>query len=160
MFLLNIGGNLHICFLLRFILLQQLALHIFQQLIDLHQVIGYIGGCDELGVIVDFHAVAELYSQEDGVLHLVPDVGSSYVVVEAFRVIFYHDFALTLALIFSLYELLLEIIISERLHEGTKLFLLVVSGRPARIHKNGGTDDCGQYLWFLKLPLVYVEHNQ
>lgn len=58
---------------------------------------------------------------------LVSDVRSSDVVVKTLGVVFDDYLALALALILSLYELLLKIIISERLHERTKLLLLVVS---------------------------------
>ena len=89
----------------------------------------------------------------------VSDVGSSDVVVKTLRIIFDNYFALALALILSFYELLLKIIVGKRLHKGTKLFLLVIAGRSTRIHENGRTNNCSQNFCFLKLPLVYVEHN-
>lgn len=61
-------------------------------------------------------------------LHLVPDIGGSDVIVEAFGVILDHDFALALALVLPLDELLLNVIVSEGLNKRTKLFLLVVPG--------------------------------
>lgn len=92
-------------------------------------------------------------------LHFVSDIGSSDIVVKTFRVVFDNYFALALALILSFYELLLKIIVGERLHKGTKLFLLIIPGRSTRIHENRRANNCSQNFWFLKLPLVYVEHN-
>lgn len=61
-------------------------------------------------------------------LDLVPDIGGSDVVVEALGVILDHDFALALALVLPLDELLLDVVVAEGLHEGAELLLLVVPG--------------------------------
>ena len=73
-------------------------------------------------------------------LDFVPDVRGCYVVVEAFWVVLYEDLVLTLAFVLSLYELLINVVVSERLDKGTEFFLLIVSGRSSRIHKDGWTD--------------------
>ena len=88
---------------------------------------GYTCIWDEFSVIVNFNTIAEFNCQEDRMFYFVSDVRSSDVVVKTLRVIFYYDFALAFALILSLYELLFQIIIGERLHKRTKLFLLIIS---------------------------------
>ena len=93
-------------------------------------------------------------------LDLMPYVWSRDVVVKALWVIFYDNLALALAFVFPLDELLLQIFVGERLDERAEFFLLVVSSRPAGVHKNGGTEHCGQDLGFLKFSLVDVEHDE
>lgn len=88
------------------------------------------------------------------------DIGSCDVVVKTLRIVFDYYFTLTLALILSFYELLLKIIISKRLHKRAKLFLMVIASRSTWIYKNGRANHCSQTFWFLKLPLIYVEHNK
>lgn len=61
-------------------------------------------------------------------LDFVPDVRGCYVVVEALWVVLYEDLVLTLAFVLSLYELLINVVVSERLDEGTEFLLLIVSG--------------------------------
>lgn len=91
---------------------------------------------------------------------LVSDVGSSDVVVKAFRIILNHNLTLALAFVLPLDKLLFQIIVGEWLYKRTELFLLVVSGRSPGVHEDGRTEDCGQYLWFLKLTLVDVENDE
>jgi hypothetical protein len=80
--------------------------------------LGYVGSVfHQFGIVVYANAVAELDGQEDGMLHLMPDVWSSDVVVETLRVILYHDLALTLAFILALYELLLDVVVTERFNK-------------------------------------------
>jgi hypothetical protein len=50
-------------------------------------------------------------------LDLVANVGSSDVVVKPLRVIPYHNLTLTLTFILPLYELLLDVVVTEWLHE-------------------------------------------
>lgn len=50
-------------------------------------------------------------------LDLMSNIGCSDVVIEAFRVVLYHNLTLTLALVLPLYELLLNVVISKGLHE-------------------------------------------
>ncbi len=89
----------------------------------------YIGGVFyKFVVVVDLDAVGELDGEEDGVFDLVADVGGRDVVVEALWVVPYDDLALTLALVLPLYELFLDVVVSERLHEGTEFLFLVVAG--------------------------------
>lgn len=91
---------------------------------------------------------------------LVADIGGSDVVVEAFWVVADDDFALTLALVLPLDELLLEGVVAEGLHEGAELLLLVVAGRTSRVDEDGGTDDGGQNLRLFELALVDVEDDE
>ena len=70
-------------------------------------------------------------------LDLMPDIGSSDIIVEPLRVILYDDFTLTLTLVLPLYELLLDVVVTERLHERTKFLLLVVTGRATGVHEDG-----------------------
>jgi hypothetical protein len=93
-------------------------------------------------------------------LHLVSDIGGSDVIVEAFGVILDHDFALALALILPLYELLLNVVVSERLHKRAELLLLVVPGGPSRVDEDGGRDDCSEYFGLLEFSLVDVEDDE
>lgn len=89
----------------------------------------YIGGVFyKFVVVVDLDAVGELDGEEDGMLDLVADIGGSDVVVEALWVVPYDDLALTLALVLPLYELFLDVVVSERLHERTEFLFLVVAG--------------------------------
>jgi hypothetical protein len=62
-------------------------------------------------------------------LNFVPNVRSSNIVVESFRIIFDNDLALTFTLIFSFDEFFLDIFIAKRFHKGAELFLLIISGR-------------------------------
>jgi hypothetical protein len=94
------------------------------------------------------------------VLDLVADIGGGYVVVEALRVIADHDFALTLALVLPLDELLLDVIVAEWLHKRTEFLLLVVTRRTARVHEDRRRDDCSQHLRLFELALVDVQHYQ
>ena len=55
------------------------------------------------------------------------DIGSSNVVVETFRIVFDDNLALTFALVFSLYELLVQTVVIERLHERTEFLLLIIT---------------------------------
>lgn len=136
MLLLQICTHLTVL-LLVLVLLQQFGLQVLQQLIDLNLMRSYIGSAfDQLGIVVYPDAVAELDGQEDGVLDLVPDIGSSDIIVEPLRVVPYHNFTLTLTLVLPLYELLLDIVVTERLHERTKFLLLVVTRRPTRVHED------------------------
>ena len=50
--------------------------------------------------------VGELNGKEDWMLDLVSNVGGSEVIVESFRVIFYHNLALSFGLVFPLDVLL------------------------------------------------------
>lgn len=91
---------------------------------------------------------------------LVPDVGRSDVVVEALRVILDDDLTLTLALVFPLDELLLDVVVAEGLDEGAELFLLVVAGGAAGVDEDGRADDCGEDLGLFELALVDVEDDE
>lgn len=71
-------------------------------------------------------------------LHLMSDIGGSDVIVEAFGVILDDDFTLALALVLPLDELLLDVIVSEGLHKGAELLLLVVPGGSSRVDEDGG----------------------
>lgn len=93
-------------------------------------------------------------------LDLVADVGSSDVVVKALGVVANHHLPLTLALVLPLYELLLNVVVTEGLHERTELLLLVVAGRTTRVHENRGTQHRRQDLGLLELPLVNVDHDE
>jgi hypothetical protein len=94
------------------------------------------------------------------VLDLVSDIGRSDVVVEAFGVVLDDDLALALALVLPLDELLLNVVVSEGLHEGAELLLLVVPGRPAGVHEDGGGYDGSEDLGLLELALVDVEDDE
>lgn len=76
-------------------------------------------------------------------LHFMPDIWRSDVVVEAFRVVLDDYLALALAFILPFDKLLLNVIVPKRLHKGTEFLLLVVSSRAARIHEDRGTDHSG-----------------
>lgn len=82
------------------------------------------------------------------------------IVVEALGIVLYHDLALTLALVFSFYELFLDVVVAEGFDEGTELFLLVIAGRAARVHEDGRADDGSQDLGFFELSLVDVEDDE
>ena len=89
----------------------------------------YIGGVFyKFVVVVDLDAVGELDGKEDGVLDLVTYIGSSDVIVEALGIVLYDYLTLTLALVLPLYELFLDVIVSEGLDKGTEFLLLVVTG--------------------------------
>jgi len=136
MLLLQISTHFTVL-LLVLVLLQQFRLQVLQQLIDLNLLRSYIGSAfDQFGIVVYLDAVAKLDGQEDGMLDLVPDIGSSDIIVEPLRVVPYHNFTLTLTLVLPLYELLLDIVVTERLHERTKFLLLVVTRRPTRVHED------------------------
>jgi hypothetical protein len=78
----------------------------------------YIGSVFyKFGVVVDLDAIGELDGKEDGMLNLVPNIGSSDVIVESLRVILDDDLTLALAFVLPLYEFLLNVIISKRLHK-------------------------------------------
>ena len=100
MFLFKIDRHIDICFLFVLVFLQKFGLKDLKQLFGL--AVGY-----QFRVEVDRYAVAELDSQKDRVLHLVPYVRGRYVVVEALRVIFDDYLAFTLAFVLPFYELLL-----------------------------------------------------
>jgi secreted protein with Ig-like and vWFA domain len=90
---------------------------------------GYIGGVFyKFVVVVDLDAVGELDGKEDGVLDLVTYIGSSDVIVEALGIVLYDYLTLALALVLPLYELFLDVIVSEGLDKGTEFLLLVVTG--------------------------------
>lgn len=72
---------------------------------------------DKCPIVVDAHAIRELYSQEYRVFNLVADVGGSDVVVKAFRVVADHNLRLALTLVLALYELFLHIVVVKGLHE-------------------------------------------
>lgn len=91
---------------------------------------------------------------------LVPDVGGGDVVVEPLGVVADDDLALALALVLPLYELLLDVVVPERLHEGAELLLLVVPGRAAGVYEDGGRDDGGEHFGLFELALVDVEHDE
>jgi hypothetical protein len=109
--------------------------------------------------MADFDAVGELDGQEDRMLHLVPDVRRSYVVIESLRVVLDNDLAFALALVLPLDELFLNVIVSEGLNKRTELLLLVVACRPPRVHEDRRTNHCRKHLRFLELALVYVKHD-
>lgn len=50
-------------------------------------------------------------------LHLMPDIRRSDVVVKPLGIVLDHDFALTLAFVLPLYELLLDVVVAEWLDE-------------------------------------------
>lgn len=93
-------------------------------------------------------------------LDLVPDIGGSDVVVEAFGIVLDDDFALALALVLPLDELLFYVIVAEGLNEGAELLLLVVAGRAAGVHEDGWADDRSEHLGLLELALVDVEDDE
>lgn len=59
-------------------------------------------------------------------LHFMPDVRSSNIIVKPFRIIFNYDLALTFALVLSFYELFLYVFITKRLNKGAEFFFLIV----------------------------------
>ena len=90
----------------------------------------------------------------------VSDIWGSDVVVETLGVVTDYDLRLTFTFVLTFYELFLNGIVAERLHERTELFLLVVPGRTSRIHEDGRTQDGCQDLRLLELALVDVEDDQ
>lgn len=90
----------------------------------------YVRFLDQPGVIVYFDAVRELDRQKYWVLDLMANVRCSYVVVKPLGVVSNNNLALALALILALNELLLNVVVAERLNERAELFLLVVTRRP------------------------------
>lgn len=91
----------------------------------------YASGVDEPVIEVDLDAVREFDGQEDRMLNFVSDIGGSDIVVESFGVVLNNYLALALAFVFPLYELLLNRVVPEGLHERTELLLLVVPRRTA-----------------------------
>ena len=57
----------------------------------------------------------------------MPDVWSSYVVVEALRIIFYQYLTFTLTFVFPLDEFLVQSIVSEWFNKRTEFFFLIVT---------------------------------
>lgn len=88
------------------------------------------------------------------------DVGGSQIVVETFRIILDFNFLLSSTFIFSFNELFLQLVGWEGLHKRIEFFLLVVSSRSPRIHKNLRADHSCQNLRFLGLILLNVDNNE
>lgn len=93
-------------------------------------------------------------------LDLMSDIRRSDVVVKALGIVLDNDFALTLAFVLSLYEFLLDVIVTEWLYEGTELLLLVVAGGAPGVHEDGWADDRGQDFGFFEFSLVDVEDDE
>lgn len=140
-FLFQIGIQLQIIFLFIFCFLQQLTLHIFQQLRSLNNPQKYLRHINQISVVEYFHAIWEFNGQEDRMFNLVPDIGSGDVIVKSLGIIFYDYFALTFTFVLAFDELLIQTVVVEWLHKGTELFLLVVSSWSSGVNKYRRTDD-------------------
>ena len=87
-------------------------------------------------IVVDLNTIGKLDGKENRMFDFVSDVGCSNVVVKALGVIPDDYLILTLTFVLSLYELLFQSLVSKGFNEGTKFFLLIVTGGPSRVNKN------------------------
>lgn len=87
---------------------------------------------------------------------LVPNIRSGNVVVEALWIVLNNDLALAFTLVFPLYELFFNGVVTKRLHKRTELLLLIVTSRSTRVHKNWRTYYGGQNFRLFELPFIDV----